>query len=113
MIRRCLTSLLFATIGCSGVISVGPDRVHAADDVTLQGKLVVEKGKGPILQTKEKPVPLASNDSNLAATLSDPRISGREIKLEGRFKDDGAFEVHKFFVVRSGSLYRLIYFCDT
>jgi hypothetical protein len=110
MIRRRSTTLLLATIAWPMVFFVF--RVHAADDVTLQGKLVIE-GKGPIVQTKEKPVPLASNDRNLAATLSDPRISGREIKLEGKFRNDGVFEVHRFFVVRSGLLYRLIYFCDT
>jgi hypothetical protein len=109
MSRRRFTTLLLATIA----ILVCRDRVYAFDDTTIQGKLVVERGKGAVLQTKEKPVPLKSNDSNLAATLSDPRISGREVKMEGRFREDGVFEVHKFFVVRSGSLYRLIYFCDT
>jgi hypothetical protein len=106
MIRRRFTTLLLAMVACTIF-------VHAYDDTTIQGKLVVEGGKGPILQTKGKPVPLASSDSNLAGTLSDPRISGREVKLEGKFKEGGVFEVHKFFVVRSGSLYRLIYFCDT
>jgi hypothetical protein len=109
MSGRRFTTLLLATVA----IFVCRDRVYAFDDTTIQGKLVVEGGKGPVLQTKEKPVPLKSNDSNLAATLSDPRISGREVKMEGKFTEKGVFEVHKFFVVRSGSLYRLIYFCDT
>jgi hypothetical protein len=113
MIRRRFMILLLATMAYTAVIFVGRDRVHAFDDTTIQGKLVVEGGKGPILQTKEKPVTLTSSDTNLAATLSDPRLSGREVKLEGKFKEGGVFEVHKFFVVRSGSLYRLIYFCDT
>jgi hypothetical protein len=111
MIRRRFTILLLATIAYGVVLC--RDRVHAFDDTTIQGKLVVEGGNGPILQTKEKPVPLTSSDTNLAATLSDPRLSGREVKLEGKFKEGGVFDVHKFFVVRSGSLYRLIYFCDT
>jgi hypothetical protein len=106
MIRPRFTTLLLAMMACSVF-------VQASDDTTIQGKLVVEGGKGSILQTKEKPVPLTSSNKNLAATLSDPRISGREVKLEGKFKEGGVFEVHKFFVVRSGSLYRLIYFCDT
>jgi len=113
MIRRRFTILLLATMAYAVVLLVCRDRVHAFDDTTIQGKLVVEGGKGPILQTKEKPVPLTSSDTNLAATLSDPRLSGREVKLEGKFKEGGVFDVHKFFVVRSGSLYRLIYFCDT
>ena len=113
MIRRRFTILLLATMAYTAVIFIGRDRVHAFEDTTIQGKLVVEGGKGTILQTKEKPVPLTSSDTNLSATLSDPRISGREVKLEGKFKEGGVFDVQKFFVVRSGSLYRLIYFCDT
>ena len=70
MIRRRFTILLFATM-IRAVLFVCRDRVHAFDDTTIQGTLVVEGGKGPRLQTKEKPVPLTSSDINLAATLSD------------------------------------------
>ena len=112
MIRWCSKSLWVVTIACCVFFGVLRDRLHPADDITIQGTLVVEQGQRPKLQTREKLVPLASADINLVATLSDSRIAGRELKLEGKFRDGGVFEVHRLFVVRGGSLYRLIYFCE-
>jgi len=89
------------------------DGACAAEHTTIQGTLVIEPEKRPALQTKEKRVPLGSADINLVATLSDSRVSGREMKLEGKFRSDGVFEVHRIFVVRGSALYRLIYFCET
>ena len=96
---------LFAILGLSG----GAD----ADGDTIQGKLIIEPGKPAILRYEGKDVPLTSADKYIVATLKDTRISGREMKLTGRFRDDGAFEIRDFHVVRSGRLYRLLYFCDT
>ena len=112
MIRRRFTSLWFMAMMCALFSAVLRDGAPAAQHTTIQGTLVVEPEKRPALQTKEKLVPLASADINLVATLSDSRVSGREMKLEGKFRDDGVFEVHRIFVVRAGALYRLIYFCE-
>ncbi len=85
----------------------------AGDIASIQGKLLIEPGKAAILRTPEKDVPLSSGDKEIASTFKDTRISGRELKLEGQFRNDGVFEVREFYVVRPDSLYRLIYFCDT
>jgi hypothetical protein len=80
---------------------------------SIQGKLVVEAGKPARLENGAKATPLTSDTDSIAETLQDTRLSGRELKLVGKMKGDGSFEVHDFFIVRGDALFRLIYFCDT
>ncbi len=85
----------------------------AEQDAALQGRLVVEPGKSPVLESGGKPVPLTSVRRSVRETLQDSRISGKELRVIGRSKPDGSFEVDEFYVVRpDGALYRLVYFCD-
>ena len=81
-------------------------------DISLQGELVVKKGQEAVLEGGGKPVPLTSDRRSTSDTLSDSRLSGRELKVVGKYRDDGSFEVHEFFVVHGKSLYRIIYFCE-
>jgi hypothetical protein len=82
-------------------------------ETSLQGKLHIEDGKAAVLVEPGKTVRLQSDVADVAATLSDERISGRPVKLLGHFLPGGTFSVREFFVVRPESLYRIIYFCDT
>jgi hypothetical protein len=84
-----------------------------AGPASIEGQVLIEPGKPAILKTQGKDVPLSSPDKEIAATFADSRISGRRMKLVGKFRNDGVFEIKEFFVVRPDSLYRLIYFCDT
>ena len=84
-----------------------------AGQTSIEGQLIIEAGKPAVLKTQAKDIPLSSPDKNIAATFADSRISGRRMKLVGKFRDDGVFEIKEFFVVRPDSLYRLIYYCDT
>ncbi len=92
--------------------------VHAAiaagsqEDISLQGKLDVEKGPQALLQSEGKTVLLTSDSRSTLDTLSDSRLSGRELKVVGRFRKDGSFEVHEFFVIHGNNLYRVIYYCE-
>mgnify|MGYP001147207063 CR=1 FL=1 len=81
--------------------------------VELPGKLVVEEGQSPSIVSQGKSIPVVSRRGSISATLQDARLSGKEFKLLGNFREDGSFEVDDFFVVRRGTLYRLVYFCDT
>ncbi len=81
-------------------------------DVAIQGKLVVEDGPAAVLQSKDRAIPLTSDRKSIAETLRDSRLSGRELKVLGQFLEDGRFEAHEFFVVRGGSLYKVIYYCE-
>src|SRR5436309_919671 len=85
----------------------------ASEQSSIEGQLIIEAGKPAILRTQGKDVQLSSPDKDVAATFADARISGRRMKLVGRFRDDRVFEIKEFFVVRPDSLYRLIYYCDT
>jgi hypothetical protein len=82
-------------------------------EASLQGKLHISDGKATVLVEQGKVVALESDVADVAATLSDERISGRPVKVLGRFRPDGVFSVREFYVVRPESLYRIIYFCDT
>jgi hypothetical protein len=82
-------------------------------ETSLQGKLHISDGKAAVMVEQGKSVALESDIADVAATLSDERLSDRPVKLLGRFRPDGAFSVREFFVVRPESLYRIIYFCDT
>ncbi len=85
----------------------------AAQDAALQGRLVVEPGKPPVLESGGTPVRLTSARRSIRDTLQDSRISGKELKVIGRSQPDGLFEVDEFYVVRpDGALYRLVYFCS-
>jgi hypothetical protein len=82
-------------------------------DLSIQGKLAVEKGKTAVLESGGKATRLTSDNESIAETFQDVRLSGRELKLAGKWKGNGSFEVHDFFVVHGDKLFRLIYFCDT
>jgi len=82
-------------------------------ETSLQGKLQISDGKAAVVVEPGNVVSLDSDVADVAATLSDERISGRPVKVLGRFRQDGVFSVREFYVVRPESLYRIIYFCDT
>jgi len=86
---------------------------QAEKETSLQGKLQISEGKATVVVEQGKAVSLESDVADVAATLSDERISGRPVKVLGRFRPDGVFSVREFYVVRPESLYRIIYFCDT
>ena len=86
---------------------------EAAREVSVQGTVIIAEGKARLVRPKEKDTLLTSSDPVIAATFQDSRISGRDMKLEGKFLPDGSFEIKQFHIVHGESLYRLIYFCDT
>jgi hypothetical protein len=100
------------------LIFVAAPPVHAAifsedGETSLQGKLHISEGKATVRVEPGKGVALDSDVADVAAMLSDERLSDRPVKLLGRFRPDGVFSVREFFIVRPESLYRVIYFCDT
>jgi hypothetical protein len=85
----------------------------SAQDAAIEGRLLVEPGKPSVVEADGKPIPVTSTRRSVRDTLLDTRISGKRLKLVGRQKPDGSFDVDEFYVVRpDGSLYRLVYFCD-
>ncbi len=80
---------------------------------SVQGKLVIENGKPLIADAGGKRIRFQTDDQAIAETLSDARLSGKELKLVGHSGPDGSFQVDDFYVVRGGTLFKLIYFCDT
>ncbi len=53
-----------------------------------------------------------AGDEALMETLRDPRVSGKHLRVEGRYRPDGSFEVADLYVVHPDGLYRIIYFCN-
>ncbi|HYK90514.1 MAG TPA: hypothetical protein VE398_17200 [Acidobacteriota bacterium] len=96
--------LLFAAIAFCG------PQIGAA--ATLDGKVVVEGRNPPQLQLQDKRIQLSIADDSIGETLRDHRVAGKQMRLVGKFRDDGSFEVTDFFVVHPDGLYRIIYFCN-
>ncbi len=79
---------------------------------SIEGIVIVEKGKPTLLQSQGKSIPLSAGDGSIADTIQDPRVSGKQLKVVGEFRKDGSFEVSDLFVVHPDGLYRIIYFCN-
>ncbi len=103
------TAILIAlALGCLTAQAKAP-----ADQASLQGRLTIEGGNPFIQGPNGQKTRVSSSDDSIAATLSDIRLSGRELKVIGRPGPNGAFEATDFYVVHGSTLYRLIYYCDT
>ena len=107
---------------CAGLISLValafwecPLGVAGLSDevVVLQGIVTIRPHEGAIVKHGLKRIRVTSKEEELRQIFEDERISGRQMKLIGHYRSDELFEVEEFFVVREGSLYRLVYFCDT
>lgn len=78
----------------------------------LQGEMTLLPGKRPAVESHGKLTMLASGNSYLFHTLQDKRLAGKEVRLEGSLRPDGAFETAKLFTVHNGKLYRVRYYCE-
>ena len=94
-------------------LSILPAYMIEDHQASVQGKLRISVGGAAVLVDAGKPVPLVSENRDIAATLGDERISGRQVKLVGIWLRNGSFSVRQFYVVKGDSLYRLVYFCAT
>jgi hypothetical protein len=85
-----------------------------SSETSIQGRLVIEKGGPPRLVYGNNTTTLSSGDESIHETLRDRRISGKILKVEGRFLENGFFHANRFFVVRPGGDHvRLVYYCET
>lgn len=80
---------------------------------TLQGKLDLKPGAGPVLVTPKKQVVLSATTTYLFKTLEDRRLRHRELRLVGTWQRGGGFQVQTIFTLHEGKLYRIRYFCET
>lgn len=106
-----------ALVVCGALLGFGAPSARAADtnapEVTLQGKLLYVKGTGPVVKTARKQVPLAGRNKYVFATLGDKRLRGDEVRLEGKMRADGNFQVDVIHTIHHGELYRIRYYCET
>ncbi|HXJ94285.1 MAG TPA: hypothetical protein VMT20_15665 [Terriglobia bacterium] len=103
----------FPALSLPALASV-PEQVPSAQLAslaTLEGKLIITEGEGLRLATPGGDIAVTSDNPQLLHTLQDTRLAGRQVKLEGRRKPDGAFNASQIVVVRDGKLYRLRYYC--
>lgn len=105
-----LGCLLLAVAAVAAPSSAQVREAKAAS--ALQGKLSALSGTRPILKTPKKDYALAAKTNHLYATLQDKQLHNREVRLEGRMRPDGAFEVERLYTVRDGKLYKVRYFCE-
>ena len=106
---------LFLLCGVAFCFAATPARPADTNNTeqTLQGKLLFIKGTGPVVQTAKKQYPLAGRNKYVFATLEDKRLRDDEVRLEGKFRADGNFQVDDLYTIHHGELYRIRYFCET
>ena len=86
--------------------------VAADPTTTVTGKLVPDT-KAPQLKAAGKSYRLVAADDYTGHVLHTTQLAGREVRLEGRWKDGNTFEVQRALTVREGRLYKVIWYCDT
>jgi len=77
----------------------------------LEGQLQATSADCPVLRVHGKDQTLSAYTTYLYHTLQDKRLANREVRLEGKMKGDGTFEVERLYTVKDGKLYRVRYFC--
>lgn len=83
----------------------------SAATVSLQGRLVAAGDGSLHLSSRSGEILLHSSDPSILHTLQDPRLRGRELRLDGQRNSDGSFEVSHLFTVRDGEVFRLRFYC--
>lgn len=78
---------------------------------SVQGKLVNGQDGTLRVATPSGEVAVTSSDSSILHTLQDPRMNGREVRLEGRRDSASALDVAHVFTVRDGRVFRLRFYC--
>jgi hypothetical protein len=107
-----VTLVAFLPVG-RALARAGSRPASAAGTVALEGRLRASGGACPALEVRGKRYPLAAAKDYLQATLADPRLNGRQVRIEGVEKPDGTLSVEKFYTVKDGRLYRVRYYCET
>ncbi|HKT12630.1 MAG TPA: hypothetical protein VJW77_12480 [Terriglobia bacterium] len=102
---------------CLVALGLAASPARAADtqnaQQTLQGKLLMIQGTGPVVKTAKKQVPLAGRYQYIFQTLEDKRLQNDEVRLKGEYQADGNFQVDNIFTIHHGEVYRVRYFCET
>ena len=85
---------------------------------TLRGKLVLDDGKPPALETAQHKLVTLDGDEPTRKVLGDPGLNGFDVEAKGRFTAPDRFlidPIHtRALLVRQGGKLRMItYWCDT
>jgi hypothetical protein len=105
-------NVFWAALAATLLVAISPARAEERRSTsTLDGKLV-PSARGPALRAKGKDTPLNTVRTWHSNTLKDPRLAGRDIRVEGEWAADGTFRVSQFFTIKNGKLYRVRYFCE-
>jgi hypothetical protein len=114
---RSLLTNLAGTVLCGLLLTSVVIPLRAAEKTTdnqiLEGKLIFIPGTGPVLQTPDKNYPLAGRNQYVFHTLEDKRLRNDKVRLEGKTRPDGNFQVNDLYTIHHGELYRIRYYCET
>ena len=117
MVAVCLACLPGATAWAAA----SPSRQSASSSAsqsasdTVQGKLVIGPQGSLHVAAASGEVVVTSTDASILHTLGDPRMNGREVRLEGRAEsspgDAKSLNVAHVFTVHDSKLFRLRFYC--
>lgn len=96
------------------IFSATAAAVNSPSD-TIQGKLVIGPQGSLHVATASGDVVVTSTDSSILHTLQDPRMNGREVRLEGQLQNAAnaakTLDVAHVFTLHDGKLFRLRFYC--
>ncbi len=106
-----VAAALCAAFLCSTTVAL--DAAGKPSEQTIEGKLIFVAGTGPVLATSSKRIPLAGRYHYIFKTLEDKRLRNDEVRLKGKMRADGNFQVNNIYTIHHGELYRVRYYCET
>lgn len=101
------TAALFATTALAAT-----RQVASPEPVEIRGSLDQIAGQAPRLDLAGKQYTLAGQSTYLLHVLEDKRLKGQQLQLTGEAGPGGTFVVSRIYVVRSGKLYKIQYYCQ-
>ena len=102
----------FLTILLAAVVTLAGAEQPAAGQLVLRGKLVQPAGEEPFLQLADGKKYFVDGDEFTLSQMKDPKLRGRELELEGRFKGTGRFDATKIFTIKDGKRFIATYWCE-
>lgn len=111
-LRSLLTLVFLVFLMTSALFKARPMLNETDSLVVLLGKLIQLDGKPLIFETAGKRLQIEGANEPVSATLRDPHLAGRKMRLEGKINKQGIFEITKLFTIRQEQLYKVRYYCE-
>ena len=78
----------------------------------LRGHIRQVPGKPSVIELADHKTYIVSGDDFTKAQMTDPKLNGREIEIQGQLGQPGQFEATHLYTIKDGKRYKVTYWCD-